>query len=263
MTDVRDGVGDSGPAMFARYAYPPNERGYCGPGEPHTLLEAAVSGGEERLLSHLARQFEGAWPYLELIAGCNAINDPLDRRVVEAYWIGNSLTRRVPASLLAASLDERFARRAGARFAPLVAAAWNGGVAQHSFHVFAVYPWLGMLRAGRVDAPFDVVDRCRIRWGRVLALSGDLVTVTCRRLELVAGQLVLGDERVESARYAQSGLAFVGDLAVGDTVALHWDWVCERLTLGALERLARSTRDNLSAVNSLVTCPSAEAFEHA
>ena len=102
----------SGAELFARYAYPPNELGYCGPGEPAALLEAAVEGGQESLLAHLARQFEGAWPYLELIAGCNAVADPLDARVVEAYWIGNDLTRRVPPAILAASLDERFARRA-------------------------------------------------------------------------------------------------------------------------------------------------------
>src|ERR1035437_6641781 len=81
----------SGPELFARYAYPPNELGYCGPAEPSALLEAAAEGGQESLTAHLARQFEGAWPYLELIAGCNAVVDPLDRRVVEAYWIGNDL----------------------------------------------------------------------------------------------------------------------------------------------------------------------------
>ncbi len=67
------GTDVSGPELFARYAYPPNERGYCGPGEPGVLLEAAAEGGQLLLLSHLARQFDGAWPYLELIAGCNGV----------------------------------------------------------------------------------------------------------------------------------------------------------------------------------------------
>jgi len=31
----------SGAAMFARYAYPPNELGYCGPGDGQDLLEFA------------------------------------------------------------------------------------------------------------------------------------------------------------------------------------------------------------------------------
>jgi hypothetical protein len=253
----------SGAELFARYAYPPNELGYCGPGEPAALLEAAVEGGQESLLTHLARQFEGAWPYLELIAGCNAVADPLDRRVVEAYWIGNELTRRVPPSILAASLDERFSRRAGTRFPPLIAAAWNGGVAQHNFHVFAVYPWLGLLRAGTSNVPLHVLDQCRVRWGRVVALSGDLVSVSSCGLELVGSQLLLGDERVEVVRRGVEGVGFLDELAVGDTVALHWDWVCERLGASALQRLQAATRDNLAAVNSLSASPPAAALERA
>ncbi len=253
----------SGPELFARYAYPPNELGYCGPAEPSALLEAAAEGGQESLTAHLARQFEGAWPYLELIAGCNAVVDPLDRRVVEAYWIGNDLTRRVPPSVLAASLDERFSRRAGTRFPPLIAAAWNGGVAQHNFHVFAVYPWLGLLRAGRSSVPLNVLDQCRIRWGNVVALNGDLATVTSRGLELVGSQLHLGDERVEVVRRGVDGIGFVDRLVAGDAVALHWDWVCERLSDRALRRLQTATLDNLRAVNTLEACPPAAAFERA
>ncbi len=263
MPDFAERTCVSGPELFARYAYPPNERGYCGPGEPAALLEAAAEGGQESLLTHLARQFEGAWPYLELIAGCNAVADPLDRRVVEAYWIGNDMTRRVTPSALAASLDERFSRRAGTRFPPLIAAAWNGGVAQHNFHVFAVYPWLGLLRAGRSNVPLEVLDQCRIRWGRVVALDGDLVTVASRGLELVASQLVLSGERVEVVRRGVAGVGVVDHLADGDDVALHWDWVCERLTGRALKRLQAATLDNLRAVNSLEVSPPAAAFERA
>ena len=247
------GEATSGPALFARYAYAPNELGYCGPNDPAALLEAAVEGGHVEHLSHLARQFEGAWPYLELIAGCNAIADPLDRRVVEAYWVGSDLTRRVPATALAASLDERFARRAGRHFEPLVSAAVVGGVAQHSFHVFAVYPWLGLLRAGNEGVPLEILDRCRIRWGRVRSVQGDLVTVSSRPLTFVGSQLVLGDERLEQARRSLDGVGFVQDLAAGDTVSLHWDWVCDRLSSNSLGWLRASTRHNLNAVNTLST----------
>jgi hypothetical protein len=263
MPGVGDRTGVSGTELFARYAYPPNELGYCGPGEPATLLEAAVEGGQDSLLAHLARQFEGAWPYLELIAGCNGVADPLDRRVVEAYWIGNDLTRRVPPSILAMSLDERFSHRAGTRFPPLIAAAWNGGVAQHNFHVFAVYPWLGLLRAGHSSVSLEVLDQCRIRWGQVVALCGDRVTVASRGLELVGSQLLLGDERVEVVRRGVAGVGFVDHLAAGDAVALHWDWVCERLSGRALRRLQTATLDNLRAVNSLGARPPAAAFEGA
>lgn len=88
-----------GPVLFARYAYPPNSLGYCGPSDPSALLQAASDGTDLVELGHLAARFEGAWPYLQLIAACNGIANPLDRRVVEAYWVGNSSSTEYPRRL--------------------------------------------------------------------------------------------------------------------------------------------------------------------
>jgi len=242
-----------GPVVFARYAYPPNELGYCGPSDPSALLESASAGVDLAELSHLATGFAGAWPYLELIAGCNGITDPLDARVVEAYWVGNSLLAHVPASALLSSLSDRFEDRAGRRFGPVASAVPLGGVCQHSFHVFAVYPWLGLLRAGMEGAPLTVLDRCRIRWGHVEAVTGDLVTVRNRVLAFDGSRLVLGPEEVELARRSLHGIGLAPVVAVGDTVSLHWDWVCDRLTPVGLAFLQRCTEANLAAVNALPT----------
>ncbi|CAN5567481.1 hypothetical protein BH23CHL8_BH23CHL8_01340 [soil metagenome] len=74
----------SGPILFARYAYGPNRLGLCGPDDTDALFGEGSTDGDERELRELARGFEGALPYLQLIARANAIPDPLDRRVVEA-----------------------------------------------------------------------------------------------------------------------------------------------------------------------------------
>ena len=239
-----------GPLLFARYAYPPNALGYCGPGDPESLLGMAAEGAELRGLSRLATRFEGAWPYLQLIAGCNGIADPLDPRVVEAYWTGNALVTRVPTAALMTSLDDRFERRAGPQLDPVVSAAPRG-VPQHNFHVFAVYPWLGLLRAGMDGPPLEVLDRCRIRWGRIEAVTGELVTVRSRRLRFDGSRLMLGAEQTEQARRSLHGYALISDLRPGDTVSLHWDWVCDRLSPEALRWLRHCTARNLHAVNAL------------
>ena len=248
MAASRPGV-TTGPILFARYAYPPNALGYCGPADHAALLGASSSEGDLGELAHLATHFEGAWPYLELIAGCNGIADPLDARVVGAYWVGNTLLDRVPADALAASLDERFARRAAGGFPEIVAAIGNGGIAHHSFHVFAVYPWLGLLRSGMEGPALRVLDRCRIRWGRVEAVGDDTVVVTNRTLEFQADRLVLGATRLEEARRGLDGVGILDDLAVGEIVSLHWDWACERLSPARLAALRRATARNLAAVN--------------
>ncbi|HVC26279.1 MAG TPA: DUF6390 family protein [Acidimicrobiales bacterium] len=241
-----------GAVLFARYAYPPNALGYCGPNDPAALLSAASDGSDLAVLGHLATRFEGAWPYLQLIAGCNKIADPLDRRVVDAYWVGNTLLDRVPPRALAASLGERFEHRAGRDLYSIASAAVAlGGIAHHSFHVLAVYPWLGLLRAGMEGAPLTVLDRCRIRSGTIVTLSGDAAVVLTRPLELEGSRLVLGAARLERVRCSRDGAGFVDDLAPGDVVSLHWDWVCDRLSPSKRARLGRATARNLGAVNAL------------
>jgi hypothetical protein len=240
----------TGPVLFARYAYPPNALGYCGPPDPLALLHAADDGDEVEL-RHLAGQFEGAWPYLQLIAAANGLPDPLDRRVVRAYWLGNELACAVGAAELARSLDERFGARASRHLPSLLSAAGAGGVPQHSFHVFAVYPWLGLLRAGMDGAPLHVLDRCRIRWGRVEAVYGDVVLVRSNALSFRGARLGLGPERLEEARRGLDGAGFTPELQPGDRVSLHWDWVCERLTSRTEGWLRACTRRNLDAVNGL------------
>ena len=243
----------SGPRLFARYAYPPNALGYCGPNDPAALLQAAADPVDRGELAHRAAQFEGAWPYLQLIAACAGLDDPLDPRVVEAYWIGNPLSWRVGSLALARSLDERFEKRSSAQRRQVTLAALAGGVPQHSFHVFAVYPWLGLLRAGQDGPPLQVLDRCRIRWGRVEAVDGELVTVTSQALTFAGSRLSLGPHRIELVRASLAGVGFVDDLSPGDHVALHWDWVCDRLTPQGLAWLRASTSKNLDVVNSLAS----------
>ena len=172
--------------------------------------------------------------------------------MVEAYWVGNGLLGRVPASSLTA-LGDRFEHRSGRRLDAMAAALPLGGVSHHSFHVFAVYPWLRLLRAGTEGAPLTVLDRCRIRWGVVEDVSGDLVTVRNRTLAFERSRLVLGPVHSEVAHLSLDGVGLAPMVAPGDVVSLHWDWVCDRLGPASLAWLQWCTAVNLDAVNALPT----------
>ncbi|GAA4397665.1 DUF6390 family protein [Fodinibacter luteus] len=239
----------SGALRFAAYAYPPNALGYCGPDAAHQLLEQVAAGVDDPDLRRLARGFEGAWPYLELIAAANGIRDPLDPRVVEAYWVGNALLDRVGPRLLGDSLESRFRGRAGRSWARLAEAVPAGAVPHHSFHVLGIYPWVGLLREGRVDEPLHVLDRCRVRWGRVVELHGPRAVVASRPLVWDGRLLSLGAERPEEVLLRVDGLGLAGAVQVGDWCSLHWDWVCERLTPRQLAALHRRTGDQLAVAN--------------
>lgn len=238
-----------GPLLFARYAYPPNRLGYCGGEDHRALLEQASAGVVDAGLREAARAFEGAWPYLELIAASAGVPDPLDVRVVEAYWVGNALLEQVAPAVLGGSLDDRFRRRAGRTWPRLTASLEAGALPHHSFHVLGVYPFVGLVRSGVVGEPLRVLDRCRIRWGQVVAVAGDRAVVRCRPLEWDGRRLVLGEPREEAAVLADGSLQLVRGLAPGDWCSLHWDWVCDRLTPAQVRALRRYTARQLAAVD--------------
>jgi hypothetical protein len=238
-----------GTVQFVRFAYPPTALGYCGPDQHRELLEYGTAAVSDPGLMALARRFEGAWPYLELIAHANGIADPLDSRVVEAYWIGNRLLDRVDPARFASFLAERFHGRVGRDVERLVEAIPAGARPHHNFHVFGVYPWVGLMRTDRFAEPLRIVDRCRIRWGRAVAVRGEVATVRFRPLTWDGSVLALGEPREEQAVWRTDGYGFIRDLRPGDTVALHWDWVCDRLTPRQLAFLRRSTDRHLAIAN--------------
>jgi hypothetical protein len=239
----------AGPLLFARYAYPPNALGLCGADTRRTLLEYGDAGASDGGLAELARTFDGAWPYLTLIAGANDISDPLDPRVVEAYWVGNGLLDRVRPDMLARHVDDRFHGRIGRAHEHVVAAVAAGAVPHHCFHVFAVYPWLGLLRTGIVDEPLRILDQCRTTPATVLSVDGESLDVLAQPLLWDGRALALGAPAARKVRWQDDGLSFVRTPAPGDLVSLHWDFVCDLLSPRAAAALSRATNRALHAVN--------------
>jgi hypothetical protein len=218
-----------GSLMFVRYAYPPNALGYCGPPDPTAFRDYAVAASHgqhcaDQDVVKLAKTFTGAWPYLEQIAGASGIDDPLDHRVVEAYWVGNDLLDAVPLA--------------------------RGGAAHHSFHVFCVYPWAAMLPDDRkAKHALAVLDRCRIRWGQVTAITGDHASIDYQPLTWDGHRVALGEPAHEVASVSVDGASIAGEVRPGDWVALHWDWVCGGLTTAQLDALRTYTVRHLDLVN--------------
>jgi hypothetical protein len=252
VTDLRAAV--PGPVLFARYAFPPNSHGFCGPADSGGLFEYGVAGRDDGGLRAMARQFAGAWPYLELIAAATGLPDPLDRRVVEAYWIGTPRLDRVGTRAVGNSMEDRFRYMTGARFGSITEGVLAGGVPHHSFAVFCIYPYTGLL-TDRRKAPhaLTVLDRCRIRWGRVLSVAGDQAVVESRPLTWDGQTLGLGPPRAETAVRSVDGVGLAGPVQAGDRVSLHWEWICDRLTAPQVARLEAYTRRHLAIVNDRAT----------
>ena len=94
-----------------RYAFAPNRLHLCGPDKSSEIYAYLSEGETDKGLEILLSQFKTMYPYLRQIAHSNKINDPLDKKVVDAYWIGNSLLENV--------LPRQF---------------WRNAVEDHMFH---------------------------------------------------------------------------------------------------------------------------------
>ncbi len=244
-----------GAVTFARYAFPPNDLGYCGSDDSAALFDYGHAGLADGGLRALAQEFEGAWPYLEVLAGVADEPDPLCQQVVEAYWLGAPPAGRVRVHDLGNSIDDRFRRRAGRSWDRLRAGIVPGAELCHAFHVLCVGPWVGLLRGGLVDQPVEVIDRCRIRWGTVERIDGDDCEVVSRPIVWRTGTLHLGSATTESVRHARQGDSLGPAIRPGDIVSMHWDWVCDRLDARQLGWLRASTRRQLALANRQLGAP--------
>lgn len=237
-----------GTLRFIRYAFMPNRLQYCGGDDNRTLLQYATEGVSDGGLTPMLRRFTGAMPYLELIARSNGLADPFHPRVVEAYWIGNSLLENVQVRQLYDDMLERFGSRLTGRMREIVLGkAPAGARPHHSFHVLDVHS-----RVGELAHSLETLDGCRVSTGRVTAVDDSALVVSRRPLQLIDGKLVLGEPRSERVMRQLDGRGFADAALVGDTVSLHWGWVCEVLTTREARLLERWTQHHLAIANRTI-----------
>lgn len=230
-----------GYAEFARYAFPPNELGYCGPTD--AVLFRGDDPGE---VARYAREFDGAWPYLETIGDAMGA-DPLDDEVVHSYWVGGPLLDGVDPARLLARLRAAFAGQVTGLLDEVTPTATV--LAHHSFHVFVVYPWVRFLDRDPAT-PLSILQSCRIRWGTVDSVEDDHAVILSRPLDFGDGALGLGPAAAERVRWRKDGSSLLSMPAPGDTVAAHWDWLCATLADGDAAALATATQATLDLVNN-------------
>ncbi len=231
-----------GGLLFARYAFPPNELGYCGPADTGRLPD----DGPAELARHV-REFDGAWPYLAALAAAAGTKDALDLEVVRNYWVGGPLLDKVGPDDLLATLRTAFTGQVTGLLDEL-----EGGsdvLAHHSFHVFVGYPWVRFLDRDPTT-PLRVLQDCRVRWGTVQAVDGDHAVIVSRPLVLSDRALALGDAVPERVRWRKNGASLAPAPRPGETVSAHWDWLCDTLSDAECAALADATRRTLELVNT-------------
>ncbi len=233
-----------GADMFARYAHAPNALGYCGPPLGATLRDGSVNE-----VRKAATKFSGAWPYLQVLAKMTGISDPLDYRLVEAYWLGGGVGANLDPGEFFDALLAIIGPQAGQYWSHLTPDLAREAAGNHCFHVFGVYPWTRFLGRGMDEQPLSVLDNCRITCGSVLSRIGGQVDVMCQGLAWDGRALTLSQPSARRLDVWADGYSAVPDVAAGDEVALHWGRLCGRLQSDQIQALAESTDRQLRLTN--------------
>lgn len=237
-------MNQSGLLRCARYAAPPNKLSYCGPDQTNDLAGYLRGGIEDRGLSDIMVHFQTLYPYLTLIASENRVANPFDYRVVEAYWLGNSLLNRVSMRSFYGHLADSLGLKRKLNMQELELIGGKipvGALPHHAFHVFNIFK-----RTGDLDATHTVatMDACRISWGKVIAVNCGLL-VTAQPLERRNNKLVLGCLQTRQVRTSFVEKTVLANIAPGDWVSFHWHEVCEVINQAQVANLEYYTKISL------------------
>lgn len=232
----------------ARYAYAPNYYHYCGPDTRGELGEYVSEAMSDRGLVEYLRQFEVMYPYLVAIAQASGIIDPLDPRVVEAYWVGNRLLDQVDVKATQSALidKQQLARRlSGKELKWLLPKVDQGARLHHSFHVLNVFTRTGH---HAVAHTVETMDQCRISWGQLINLK-----IKKQKLTLKSQKLIYEDGKLVLKPYIREVIVpmdnWVDTIRVGDIVSVHWGFACDRLTTIQAQWLAKLTEHHIYLAN--------------
>lgn len=236
----------------SRYAFGPNRLHYCGPDASQEILSYLHEGASDPGLAEMLKKFGTLFPYLRFIAHANRIADPFDPRVVDAYWIGNTLLDAVDMRAFYRHLDEdlQLKKKIGrAHMERLGEKLKRRALPHHSFHVFNIWK-----RTGHAEEPhtLESMDACRISWGRVSTVDGPYLSVAVEPLILNGRTLLLGEPVLRTIVRSLTANADIENVHVGDTISLHWGVPCEVLNDRQVARLKRYTARSVGLANQML-----------
>ncbi len=234
-----------GVLMCAHYAFPPNSLHYCGPHKAKTVQNYLEAGTTDPELIEILQQFETLYPYLSCIAHANNIADPFDPRVVEAYWIGNMLLKKVSMPMIYEHYTQGLGLKKRLKKSELT---WlfgkieQGAQAHHTFHVFNIFTRTGH---HSVKHTLSSIDDCKISWGQVLSSHKDTMVVQYEPIILHNGSFALGPAIARTIHQP-----FPQTFSSASWVSFHWGVVCGELRAQQVRTLRAHTLHALQLANT-------------
>ena len=255
----------SGPKIAAIYGLIPNRLGLCGPRQE--LLKKFIIGklSIPEVIPALEK-FEAAYPYYQLIAQKNRIaNGPFNKKVVEAYWLGNELLEKIATDDLRQLIIERFSGPGLLSKAEALKRAKkipDNSKPHHSFHVMV----LGSI-TGSIDftGKTKLKDICRIGWGRVLNLKSKNTrpaSLDEAGEKIKTGKITINYNPLTGSKIIKFGAPIEKEIIwdkeilpsvkIGDWVSFHWNYALQVLNEENIVNLYKYTKNTLDSINNII-----------
>jgi len=232
-----------------RYAFMPNRLTFCGPDKNKDLFYYCQSQKADQGMIQILEKFQTLYPYLKLIARHNQIKDPFDEKVIEAYWIGNSLLENITKSELYNHLiDKSEIKRKLSK--PIINKIQEkislGAKAHHNFHVLSVWK-----QADNIDSIqiLNAMDLCRISWGQIKKVGKLSLDIEYQPLIFSGNRLELSQPVLQKVNYKIKDKGFIKKPKIGDWISAHWGFACEILNNFQVNNLKKYTLENIDLAN--------------
>jgi hypothetical protein len=249
----------NGAILAARHSFMPNRLGYCGPDENDVLLDACLRNEPSKELISALEGFQAAYPYLRFIAQSQGLETPFDYRAVEAYWIGNDVLEKIAPNEFYAHLRQRFEKKFPKEHVKkLFETKPFAAFPHHALHVFNAFSSMNsspdslVSPSGQPDEKVaSLMDKCRISWGKVLALENGTLSVEYEPILRREGKLFLGDPVRTTVAAEVQGRSFVSGVKLGEWVSFHWGFACTVLAPLQVANLRKFTLSDMALANNV------------
>ncbi|MDP2855955.1 MAG: DUF6390 family protein [bacterium] len=203
----------SGLLLFCQHAYPASLKGACGQNNLKTLRDFIQTGRQPKNLRQMLLSFPNAVKSLKRLSRQFGIKDIFDYRLVEAYWLGNSLLESFPKN-------------------------------KKPFHLASLLQ--NLKPALKKDLPCGVklLENCRISYGQIVSIEkpisqkekiGKAAIIEYNPLGSREKTVVFQKDKIKKVNFIDSRIK------KDDCVSLHHNYICSILTEKQLIQLAGHT----------------------
>ncbi len=233
----------SGLKLACLYGLIPNLLGFCGP--PQKKLKKFIKNKiSVQDIIPVLEKFEAAFPYYQLIAQKNGIHNPFNKKVVEAYWLGNELLEKITAKDLRQLIINKFSlpnllsKKEAVEKAKKIPA---NSKPHHSFHVLIIGSITGRINLNNLK----LQDICRIGWGKIIRVKKNRLLVSYNPLTKREKIIELGQATNKEIIWDKDILP---KIKTGDYVSFHWDYAIQKINKNNISNLRYYTQNTLNSL---------------